>query len=164
MKIRACTIHDEDLWIQLNQEFMAYELTDSEFWNHPDRCSETSESLRHTFREALKMKEHIRLLFLEYEAEGTGTTAVAGFANLMTIFSVWAHGKAMILDDLYLRDSARGKGLGTSFMHFLEEYGRENGYQRLQFQSEFSNPAAHQFYTRLGYRSQDMHFYVKALM
>lgn len=30
---RRCSLKDEKLWIQLNREFMAYEIEDDELWN-----------------------------------------------------------------------------------------------------------------------------------
>lgn len=157
MNIRNCTSQDEDLWVRMNLDFMAFDMDDSDFWNHPDEAV-LKEGLHRTFREALLQPELITLLFLEEEGE------VVGFANLMTIFSVWALGKALYLDDLYLIERVRGKGLGRSFMEYLEHYCRDHDYHRLQFQSEPTNTGAHAFYKNLGYRSQDMHFYVKTLM
>ena len=43
-----------------------------------------------------------------------------GFANLMTIYSIWTHGKALILDDLYLDPAVRGKGYGRKALEFIE--------------------------------------------
>jgi len=86
-----------------------------------------------------------------------------GFANLMTIFSVWSHGKALILDDLYIKKEYQGKGHGKEAMLYVETYAQENGYRRIQFQSEHTNPDAKKFYNALGFESTDMNFYVKYL-
>ena len=79
----------------------------------------------------------------------------------MTIFSIWAHGRALVLDDLYIKKEHQGKGHGKEAMAFIEKYARENGYRRLQFQSEPSNPNAKAFYESLGFASADMFFFVK---
>ena len=86
-----------------------------------------------------------------------------GFANLMTIYSVWTHGKALILDDLYLLPDARGKGYGKRAMELIEQFASMRGRKRLQFQSEETNPNAMNFYIALGYCPADMKFYVKYL-
>ena len=84
-----------------------------------------------------------------------------GFANLMTIYSVWTHGKALILDDLYLRPQVRGKGYGRQALVYIEKFAQERGCKRLQFQSEVTNPNAMEFYISQGYSPADMKFYVK---
>lgn len=84
-----------------------------------------------------------------------------GFANLMTIFSVWAHGKAIILDDLYIVPEVSGKGYGKQCLQYIEEFAKERNYKRLQFQSEATNPNAMEFYIAMGYTPTDMKFYVK---
>ncbi|WP_312354998.1 GNAT family N-acetyltransferase [Aminipila sp.] len=153
--IRPCSINDKEAWIELNREFMAYEIQDADFWNNTASNSYDRFSL--TFDEALNHQEWITLLILEQEHQ------IMGFANLMTIYSVWSHGKALILDDLYIKQEARGKGIGRVMMEYIETLGKEKGYKRLQFQSEDSNPDAHRFYTKLGYASEAMKFYVKYL-
>ena len=54
-----------------------------------------------------------------------------GFANLMTIFSVWAGGFALIIDDLFLVSEHHGRGYGRQVMEKIEDYAREKGYKRL---------------------------------
>jgi len=153
MNIRLCNINDKKKWVKLNKAFMVYELCDEEFWNNTDAISD--EQFGTIFEDALNSSELITLMIIENEKEAIG------FANLMTIFSVWAHGKALILDDLFLLEEYRGKGLGRKVLAFIENYAKRNEYKRLQFQSEFSNPDAYKFYTKLGYKSDDMHFYVR---
>ncbi|WP_019227951.1 GNAT family N-acetyltransferase [Sedimentibacter sp. B4] len=153
MNIRLCNINDKENWIRLNRAFMAYELNDEEFWNNADTISD--EQFGSVFEEAFNSPELITMMMVEEENE------TVGFANLMTIFSVWAHGKALILDDLFLSEGCRRKGLGKKAMECIENYAKENGYKRLQFQSEFSNPDAYNFYTKRGYKSEDMHFFVR---
>ncbi len=43
----------------------------------------------------------------------------------------------------------------------LEEYAKERGCKRIQFQSELTNPNAMEFYRAIGYQPADMKFYVK---
>lgn len=155
LTITVCNSHDKKEWILLNREFMAYEIQDAGFWNNTD--SNSDERFALTFDEALQNPDLITLLMIKKEEK------VIGFANLMTIFSVWSHGKALILDDLYIKEEFRGDGNGRIAMHNIEQYGKEHGFKRLQFQSEYSNPEAHKFYSKLGYTSESMNFYVKYL-
>lgn len=134
---------------------MAEEIQDSELWNRADK-GDNSE-LYKIFMDALSSKDLISLILFEEDGE------IVGFANLLTIFSVWSYGKALILDDLYLRPEVRGKGYGKQALLFIEEYARLNGHKRLQFQSELTNPSAMNFYMAIGYKPVDMKFYVKYL-
>ncbi len=148
-----CDMNDKDCWIAMNREFMAEEIQDDGLWNSTGQADD--EQFSHTFEEALAAKELISLMIFEEDG------VPVGFANLMTIYSVWAHGKALILDDLYLRPDARGKGYGKLALGYIEQFATESGCKRLQFQSETTNPNAMEFYISQGYSPADMKFYVK---
>ena len=150
---RLCDINDKDCWIAMNREFMAEEIQDDSLWNSTGQADD--EQFLHTFEEALESDDLISLLIFEEDG------VPVGFANLMTIYSVWAHGKALILDDLYLRPDVRGKGYGKQALGYIEQFAAERGYKRLQFQSEATNPNAMEFYVSQGYSPADMKFYVK---
>jgi len=153
MNIRLCKLEDERVWIELNREFMNFEIQADGLWNNTNKMSYST--FQHTFTEAMEHPELITLFLIE------SGDKIIGFANLMTIYSVWAHGKALILDDLFIKSEYRKLGFGKKTLHFIEDYAKENGYKRIQFQSEFTNPGAYAFYVKLGYEPVDMHFYVK---
>ncbi|MFA7660917.1 MAG: GNAT family N-acetyltransferase [Anaerovoracaceae bacterium] len=155
MNIRKCEAKDEKIWITLNREFMDFEIQEDGVWNNTQ--DEPDTIFMNTFREAVNNPELVTLFLFEQNE------TIMGFANLMTIYSIWAHGKALVLDDLYIREEYRGKGFGKEAMKFLVTYGRIKGYKRLQFQSEFSNASAMTFYKKLGFTPVDMHFYIKHL-
>lgn len=153
MNLKLCVKNDEQLWIELNREFMNYEIQDSCLWNNTHKNSD--DVFKKTFDEALANPNLIRLLLIEHENE------MIGFANLMVIFSVWAQGRALILDDLYIRETHRGKGIGKEVMKSIEQFAEDNKFKRLQFQSEVSNNGAYSFYTGIGYKPTTMNFYIK---
>ena len=155
MNIRLCEAKDEKIWIALNKEFMRFEIADGSPWNETQNTPDNI--FQNTFKEALRAPELITLFLVEEDE-----TAI-GFANLMTIYSVWSHGKALILDDLFIKKEYQGKGYGREAMRFIEDYAAKNHYKRLQFQSETTNPGAKNFYNALGYAATDMYFYVKYL-
>lgn len=146
---RKCEKKDVDLWIKLNREFIAYESQDDDLWNGINKVSD--QRFAQTFEEALSSAELISLLIFEEDGEPVG------FANLMTIFSVWSHGKALYLDDLFIREAHRGKGYGKKALEYVEELDCK----RIQFHSEATNPNAREFYTAVGYAPAEMYFYVK---
>lgn len=152
-KCRTCKKEDRFVWIKLNRAFMDEEIQDEDLWNNTQEVSQ--ERFEKTFEEAMGLPEMIDLLLFEAEGE------VIGFANLLTIFSVWTHGKSMVLDDLYIKPEARGKGYGKAALWQIEEFAKAKGCQRIQFQSEVTNPNAREFYKAAGYVPSDMYFYVK---
>lgn len=150
---RLCDINDKKYWIAMNREFMAEEIQDDDLWNGTGQADD--EQFSHTFSEALASDDLISLMIFEEDS------VPVGFANLMTIYSIWAHGKALILDDLYLSPDVRGKGYGKQALEYIEQFAAERGYKRLQLQSETTNPNAMEFYISQGYSPADMKFYVK---
>ena len=150
---RLCNIKDREIWIAMNREFMAEEIQDDNLWNGTGQADDGRFS--NTFMEAVGAEELIALMIFEEDG------VPADFANLMTIYSVWAHGKAMILDDLYLRPDVRGRGYGKKALEYIEQFAASRGCKRLQFQSETTNPNAMGFYVSQGYSPADMKFYVK---
>lgn len=152
---RLCEEKDCELWIRMNREFMSEELQDDELWNGADAVSD--EQFAETFSVGLEASDNARFLLFENDGD------VIGFANLMIIFSVWSHGYAVIIDDLYLEPNARGQGFGKEAMQLIEEYAKAIDCKRIQFQSELTNPNAMEFYKAIGYKPADMKFYVKYL-
>lgn len=150
---RLCNENDKDCWIAMNREFMAEEIQDDDLWNGTGKVDDAQFS--HTFEETLTAKDLINLMIFEEEG------VPVGFVNLMTIYSVWTHGKALILDDLYLKPEVRGKGYGKKALGYIEQFAAKHGYKRLQFQSETTNTNAMEFYVSQGYSPADMKFYVK---
>ncbi len=150
---RKCEKKDEALWIRLNREFIAYESQDEDLWNGVSQVSD--QRFARTFEEALASPELINLLIFEEDGKPVG------FANLMTIYSVWSHGKALYLDDLFIREEHRGKGYGKRALEYIEEFAQSLGCKRIQFHSETTNPSAKEFYRAVGYTPAEMYFYVK---
>ena len=150
---RLCEEKDYSIWVEMNRAFMDEEIEDNDLWNDTNETDDTC--FNKTFKGALESEELITLIIFEEDG------VPVGFANLMTIYSIWAHGKALILDDLYLKPEARGKGYGKCALKYIEEYAEKKRYKRIQFQSELTNPNAMEFYKALGYIPTDMKFYVK---
>lgn len=152
---RLCNKQDLTCWTAMNRAFMAEEIQDDGLWNNTGQT--TDDQFAMTFSEALESDALISLMLFEEDG------VPVGFANLMTIYSIWTHGKALILDDLYLDPAVRGKGYGRKALEFIETFAAGRGCKRLQFQSEVTNPNAMEFYISQGYSPADMKFYVKYL-
>ena len=155
LNFRLCEQEDKNIWIKLNREFMDFEIQDEELWCNTSKVSD--EIFANTFKEALTNSEMISLMHIEEDEK------IIGFANLVIIFSVWSHGKAMIIDDLFIKEEYHGKGYGKKSFEYIEKYAIELGCKRLQFISEKTNPNAYEFYRHIGYQPEDIYFYVKDL-
>lgn len=73
-----------------------------------------------------------------------------GYALLAKSFSQEAGGLAVWLDEFYVRETSRGKGLGREFLHYLtEQYANA---ARLRLETEPDNAKAEKLYRSLGFK------------
>ena len=75
---------------------------------------------------------------------------VVGYALLARTWSQEAGGETVWIEELYLEPSARGKGYGTAFFHFLENDYAPNA-KRFRLEVEKENEGAVALYERLGF-------------
>lgn len=87
-----------------------------------------------------------RVWLIEAERE------VAGYAVLAFGFSLEYHGRDAFIDELYLSEAFRGRGLGKRVIAFLESYCREHGIRALHLEVERENTAAQELYRRTGFK------------
>lgn len=74
-----------------------------------------------------------------------------GYALLAQKFSHEAGGAELWLEELYLRETARGKGLGSAFLEFLLPWAQAAGFRRVRLEIEPENHRAEALYLRLGF-------------
>ena len=60
--------------------------------------------------------------------------------------------QVMVLHTLVVDPAAKGKGLGSAFVSFYEQYARDNGCPCLRIDTNQRNLRARALYARLGYR------------
>ena len=80
-----------------------------------------------------------------------GETPV-GYALLSEKYAHEAGGLELWLEELYLRETARGKGLGSEFFRFLLAAAQKEGIARVRLEVEPENTRAAALYARLGFR------------
>jgi GNAT superfamily N-acetyltransferase len=66
----------------------------------------------------------------------------------------WANSQVIRLDDLYVRESARGQGLGVALMRHLAEVATAEGLP-MRWEMRPENASARAFYERLGALARD---------
>jgi len=76
--------------------------------------------------------------------------SLIGYATFMKQFSTWDAGYYIYLDCLFLKEAARGKGLGGFIMERLKEYVKIENCSSLQWQTPDSNQKAIDFYRKIG--------------
>ena len=131
--IRFATPDDAGLLLQLIRELAAYERA-------PSAVVATDEDLRR-FGFGPEWQFEALLAFLDGEP--------AGFALFHPRFSTWLGRPGVYLEDLYVTQTARGKGVGRRLMTRLAAVAVERGWERIDFQVLDWNPARG-FYRRLG--------------
>jgi GNAT superfamily N-acetyltransferase len=80
---------------------------------------------------------------------------VAGYCVLTLGYSLEFRGRAAFVDELYVRDGYRGRGIGTKALQFLKETARALGVKALRLEVERKNADAHRLYETTGFESQD---------
>ncbi len=77
----------------------------------------------------------------------------AGVVQLRYRHSVWTGSDDAWLEDLYVRDSARGSGLGLALTECAIDRARDRGCARIQLDVNTGNKPAHALYRKLGFES-----------
>lgn len=131
--IRFATADDAGLLLQLIRELAVYEKA-------PDAVTATAEDLqRYGFGSERRFEALIALI----------DEQPAGFALFFPDFSTWRGRPGVFLEDLYVRDWARGRGVGRSLIARLAAIAIERDWPALHLSVLHWNPAR-DFYHRLG--------------
>lgn len=77
----------------------------------------------------------------------------AGFAQTRFRLSVWTGGEDAWLEDLFVEESARGKGYGRKLLEAAVERARSRGCDRIQLDVNQANEGALALYESLGFRA-----------
>lgn len=135
MKIRKIQESDRKAYLQ-----MAHDFYHSKAVLHPIPDS----YIEKTFNECMRSSDYAIAYILEYDGE------TAGYGLLAKTFSQEAGGCVCWIEELYILEAFRSKGLGGKFFKMLEE---ERGPEvtRFRLEVEDDNKRAIALYERLGY-------------
>jgi GNAT superfamily N-acetyltransferase len=75
----------------------------------------------------------------------------AGVCQLRYRHSIWKAADDCWLEDLFVRDAARGAGLGSALVSLALEQARTRGCRRVELDTNEVNEAALELYRRLGF-------------
>ncbi len=137
--IRTAVETDVPVLLQLVRELAEYE-------REPDAVEATEDDLHRALFVDGTASCHVAL-----DAGGE----VVGFALWYVTFSTWKGRPGLWLEDLFVRPSARGSGLGKALLQALAAVCLERGYPRFEWWVLDWNEPAHGFYRSLGARPED---------
>jgi diamine N-acetyltransferase len=129
-QIRFAEEQDLDTIFRLIKEF-------AEFQQTPEKVIITAEQMKKD-----------RHLFRCFVAE-TNSNEIVGFASFFFTYYSWS-GKALYLDDLYVREAFRKQGIGKKLLHAVIELAKAERCRKVRWQVSKWNENAIGFYKRLG--------------
>ena len=88
---------------------------------------------------------------------------VAGYAVLTFGYSLEFHGRDAFVDELYLRNEYRGRGIGKRALQFLTEVCANEGVSALHLEVERENTSAQAVYRKFGFEDHDRYLMTKWL-
>ncbi|MFL9813030.1 GNAT family N-acetyltransferase [Stutzerimonas sp. VN223-3] len=103
---------------------------------------------------AERIRNDESVIFYARDAAGT----YLGFTQLYPIFSSISAQRSWILNDLYVTESARGRGIGRMLMKRASEHAIATGAGALALETAKTNTGAQRLYESLGY-VRDNEFY-----
>jgi GNAT superfamily N-acetyltransferase len=81
-----------------------------------------------------------------------GTDTAKGFILYLTFPFSWSRGDACYLQDLFVTEDMRGRGIARSLIEALESLGRERGWYKIFWMTQAHNTSAQRLYDRVGIR------------
>ena len=79
----------------------------------------------------------------------------AGVAQVRFRFGVWWAAEDCLLEDLFVREDARGSGVGRALVDAVVDLARTRGCRRIELDANDGNPAAMALYGSFGFDAQD---------
>ena len=135
--IRSITQNDREVFIRLSEEFY--------------NSDAVLKPIPHSFHEALfdeLMRSDTYAECYLFEEQGT----VVGYAQLSKTYSREAGGNVLLIEEIYIIPSFRGRGLATEFFDFIHKRADT---ARFRLEVEPENEGAVKLYKRMGYRFLD---------
>ncbi len=80
---------------------------------------------------------------------------ILGYAAYFFCYYTWT-GKALYLDDLYVRPEHRGQSIGTRLLEAVIAMGRRTGCHKVRWQVSKWNEPAREFYKKMGASIDDV--------
>lgn len=118
------------------------------------RQTSDSELARHFLLQRMNLRESV--IFL---ARDVDTSDALGFVQLYPGFSSVSAERVWILNDLFVKPDARGRGIGRALMRRAREHGETTGVLRLTLSTAEDNRTAQQLYESEGWQRDNDRYY-----
>ena len=89
--------------------------------------------------------------------------SVAGYVVLTACYSLEFHGPFGLLDEFYIDERWRGKGLGTAALAFVDQQCRTRGWKSVRLEVAVQNLRAQELYRRSGFEAERRNLLTKWL-
>jgi GNAT superfamily N-acetyltransferase len=131
--IRAGAVSDAPLLLRFFRELAEYE-------RHPDAVVISEQTL---IRDGFGAKPKFRSLIAEWDGQAIGYALFFGF------YSSWK-GSGIFLEDLFVRETHRGRGVGRAILSEVARIARQEGSYGIRWEVLGWNESAIKFYKSLG--------------
>ncbi len=84
-----------------------------------------------------------------------------GYVMVTLGYSLEYHGQDAFIDELFIKASHRGQGLGRTVMGFVENAARDLGANALHLEVERNNKVAHALYRSQGFKEHNRYLMTK---
>ena len=89
--------------------------------------------------------------------------AATGYVVLTYGFSLEYHGRDALIDELFVKEEWRGRGLGLRALEFVAQVCRARGIAAVHLAVEHTNARAQTVYQRFGFEAHERYFMTKWL-
>jgi len=137
---------DADILLQFMQEYCVF-----------DHLPFEAQTRRQTLEKFLREDSLGRTWLILYNGEPIG------YLILTLGYSFEYGGRDAFIDEVYIRESHRGKGVGKIALAFAEGQCRTLGVRVLHLEVERNNTNAHALYRKVGFVDHDRYLMTKAL-
>ena len=131
--IRPAVVSDVSLLLRFSREF-------AEFERQPEAVVMKEETLT---RDGFGPQPKFRSLIAEWDGEAIGYALFFGF------YSSWK-GSGIFLEDLFVREAFRGRGIGRALLRRVARIARQEGCYGVRWEVLEWNESAIKFYMSLG--------------
>ncbi|MFJ7678934.1 GNAT family N-acetyltransferase [Peribacillus sp. NPDC097198] len=141
MVIKKATMAELD---SLSELFDSYRV----FYEQPSNL----EGAQHFLRERLEHEESV--VFIARDGNDS-----LGFVQLYPSFSSISMKRSWILNDLFVKESARKRGIGENLLQAAVDFAKESGANGVSLETGKENVTAQRLYERFGFVKESNFFY-----
>ncbi|WP_342431437.1 GNAT family N-acetyltransferase [Neobacillus sp. FSL H8-0543] len=101
-----------------------------------------------------RLRNEESIIFIAKDAENT-----VGFVQLYPVFSSVSMRRTWLLNDLYVRETNRGKGVGEKLIKTAIDFAKETGAKGVSLETGQENSSAQRLYEKIGFVRESNYFY-----